>query len=136
MCNEIFAELREMLCSILSLIVLIYHLSCLFPDSEFNYHACHITGFVTTVTQRAQSVEQELITLPEDLGSFPVSIGCVLLNLQLNMSLLRCVTVVTKPVIWHAWAKSHPWLRPNDALFIYFFYLLKTLRSTWLYVYN
>jgi hypothetical protein len=49
MCNEIFAELREMVCSILFFIVLIHHLSFLFPDSEFNYCTLNFSLYVENV---------------------------------------------------------------------------------------
>ena len=41
-------------------------------------HSWHIIGFVTRVTQRIPQVEQELLTLPEQLSSSPVfSLVCV-----------------------------------------------------------
>ena len=48
-----------------------FHLSS-FPQSRL------IIGFVTRLTRRVSLVEQELLTLPEHLSSFPVLVGFVL----------------------------------------------------------
>jgi hypothetical protein len=49
-------------------------------------HSWLITGFVTRVTRRVSLMEQELLTLPENLSSHPVFIG-----VRVTRTLVICV---------------------------------------------
>ena len=60
---------------------LVVNTSRSFPHSRF------ITGFVIRLTR----VEQELLTIPEHLSSFPVLVGFVLLDLSFYMYVLSIV---------------------------------------------
>jgi hypothetical protein len=66
-----------------------FHLS--YSPSRSFPHALLINGFVTRITRRVPSVEQELLTLPEHLSSPPVFSG-----IPVTQSLVLCVCFVDR----------------------------------------
>ena len=54
-------------------------------------HSLLLTGFVTRVRRRVPLVEQELMTIPEQLSSTPIFMGLVMLNLLFFFSVLKII---------------------------------------------
>ena len=57
-------------------------------------HLYLISGFVTRLTRQVPLVEQELPTLPDQLSSLPVLVGCVLLDLSFMCMFCRSLFVL------------------------------------------
>ena len=90
--------------------------------NNLTYEISMLTGFVTRLTRRVSLVEQELLTLPENLSSPPVFSG-----VHVTRSLVLCVCFVDRCLSFCTFSFGHYVVCPSS---IYGFWLPHWYRQT------